>query len=352
MFVESGMYPYRVFVSYSSEDRPLAKKLVAHLENINLHPVWDANIKHGERFSDIIKHGIAHAHVFMPILTKKSAKRPWVHQETGYAMGLDVPILPIAVGRLPGEMLQDLHAMTVKPDFSDLAGDTLGRDIENLLTGDRRESEATFRAAPLPEMRAEFLARYAREALAHEAHGPLRQAGALSSFCLPREPADDEIWRERDGLVAPRSELLYGYLREERLALEDYVKKNGCALVIYPGIQLTRNGPKARRVRLSTLLDFLTDETIKNVRVAVRKRMTAGNLTIAGDWFSAESATPRAGKGYHQTFFTWHAPTVIEKVRKFDRDFELLLKKQGVTADSSREAAIEAVQTESAAIKG
>ena len=344
------MYPYRVFVSYSHEDKRLAEKLVAHLKRIGMHPVWDRDIRPGQPFSKVIKNGIAHAHVFLPILTRKAVKRPWVHQETGYAMGLAVPVMPIGVGRLPAQMLQDLHAMDVRRDFKDLAGEALGEAIKELMDQDYEESEATFRCAGLPELRAELQSRYTREAMSHKAFGPLRQAGALTSFNLPREPVADSIWVERDGNFS-RGELLRRFYREERLALEGYVREHGCDLIIDPSIRLEQYGPKARKIRLSTLLAFLEDTSIPNVRVAVRKRGRPRNLTIVGDWFSAESIAVRPGKGYLQTVFTWHAPTVLEKIRKFDRDFAQLLPKAGLDGESSRQAAVEAVEREIDAIK-
>lgn len=337
------MHPYRVFISYSHKDKPLARKLVDRLESVELRAVWDDDIRPAQRFSESIKYDIAHAHVFLPILTPEGAERPWVHQETGYAMGLGVPILPIAVGHLPEAMLRDLHAIEADPEFEDLTGEKLGAIIADLLADDHDESEAMFRCAGLPEMRADLLGRYAGEAMSHGAFGRLRQAGAMSSFNLPRAPLTDSIWIDRDRPFC-RGELLRKFYLRERLALEAYAGKHGCDLIIAPSIPLKQYESGARKLRLETLLDFLQDPEIKDVRVAVRPRGTARNLTIVGDWFSAESVTPRPGKGYYQTVFNWHAPTVLEKARDFDRDFQQMLKKAGVTGESSRAAAIEAVK--------
>ncbi|MFW6161441.1 MAG: toll/interleukin-1 receptor domain-containing protein [Planctomycetota bacterium] len=339
------MHPYRVFVSYSREDRTLAESLVDRLGRFGLNPVWDCEIRPAERFSEAIKQGIAHAHVFMPILTREGARRPWVHQETGYAIGLEVPVLPLAVGGVPGGMIRELQALRVGRDLRGLSREPILRAIEGALKRRREETEATFRLAALPEMRAELLADYTCEALDAEAFGPLRQSGAFTSFCLPDAPPDDPIWRRRDGKV-DRSEFLHGRLHDERQALEQYVRAHGADLEIYPKLRLGKNGPAAKKVRLTTLLEFLEDSTICPVRVLVRERSTRRNLTLVGDWFSAESVTPRPGKGYHHTVFTWHARTVLEALRTFDRHFERRLERAGLDGPASRAAAVEAVRQE------
>ncbi len=343
------MYSYRVFVSYSRDDRLIVGRFVEALEEAGLRVVWDKNIQPGERFSDIIKHGIAHAHVFIPMLTAKGVKRPWVHQETGYAMGLNVPVLPIAVGRLPSQMISDLHAMQVKSRMTDLPIDALTNSIENLLKEEHQNAEFASCIAASPEMRADLLARYTRDALEHGAFGPMRQSGALSSFCLPDASPDVDIWLKRDG-NRPRSKFLYERLHKERLAFEKYAKVHGCDLMLDPSIPFAKNGAEARRARLGTLLEALEDNEIRQAQAVVRKRLSPGSLTICGDWFCAESVTPRPGEGYQQTAFTWHAPTVLQKIREFDRTFKHHLSEWGVSAGESRESAIQAIKQEIAGI--
>jgi hypothetical protein len=57
-----------------------------------------------------IKTQIDYAHVFMPLITPSSGARGWLHQEIGYAMALNVPILSVAIGQPPDAMLHHLHA--------------------------------------------------------------------------------------------------------------------------------------------------------------------------------------------------------------------------------------------------
>lgn len=91
------MHSYRIFLSYCSEDEAYAKRLVETLTAIRLVVFWDHKLTPGNPFTPEIKTTISRSHLFIVLLTRASKDRPWVHQETGYAMGVGVPILPIAV---------------------------------------------------------------------------------------------------------------------------------------------------------------------------------------------------------------------------------------------------------------
>jgi hypothetical protein len=72
--------------------------LKAILGTNGFDPMWDEYFAFGHGFHDQIRNFVAHAHVFLPVLTATSDQRKWVHQEIGYAMTLNVPVLPVAVG--------------------------------------------------------------------------------------------------------------------------------------------------------------------------------------------------------------------------------------------------------------
>ncbi|MCL4878870.1 MAG: TIR domain-containing protein [Anaerolineae bacterium] len=99
-------YPFRVFISYSHADIEIVRKMAALLEEMGLHPLWDRDIHPGTPFTDTIKELIARSHIFIPLITENSHHRPWVHQETGFATALNLPIVPIAIDKnLPSEMI-------------------------------------------------------------------------------------------------------------------------------------------------------------------------------------------------------------------------------------------------------
>ena len=113
-------HPYRIFISYSHADLALAERLQAYLAAINTMPVLDKDISVGMRFSEEIRTKISYAHVFISILTKRSKMSPWVHQELGYALGLGLPVLPLALDELPAGMAQEIQALRIAPDMQDL----------------------------------------------------------------------------------------------------------------------------------------------------------------------------------------------------------------------------------------
>lgn len=54
-------YQYRIFISYSHEDKDLVEKLVKVLKENGLNPVYDKHLEGGFGFTDQIKKFIAHA---------------------------------------------------------------------------------------------------------------------------------------------------------------------------------------------------------------------------------------------------------------------------------------------------
>lgn len=363
------MYPYRVFVSYAHEDIAIAREMAKHFSGLGLINMWDQAIVPGQPFTEEIKKAISRSHLFVPLITPTSIRKPWVHQETGYAMGMGVPLLPAAVGELPGQMIEQLQALSIGSDLAELSAEridalteaTAGRlaaDLAEKLTGDLIESRVlnsrlsspSFFTIDHPERRTELICEYTREVRELLRHLPdcrgaagehlrLRHSGAFSSFSLPDAPPDDPIWFEHGGLV-PGSAYYYELLWEERKALEQYARDWGCDLMIDPAIGLKGNDIPARIVRLGVLADFLRRSDDAGLRVLIKPMAEPGNVIIVGDWFYAESLAPKKGAGYRQTSFTWHAPTVLNRVRRFRERFDRFAGEPGKEGVSSRVAAI------------
>jgi hypothetical protein len=337
---------YRVFVSYSHGDRDHAETVVDILESNGLRVLWDKHFKYGHGFQKEIRTFIAHAHAFLPLITPGASQRGWVHQEIGYAMALNVPILPVTVDiPRPGEMLADLHAIQVGVDLNGLETELSKKTVADLVAEFRDTKFAQFESAELPEDRARMLAEYTEQAFKLNG-GPslVRQKGALSSFHIPNVPINDAEWRDRWGEV-PRSEFLRKQQLRERKAFQRHAEGCGCRIMIDPLISYKAQGPAARLARLTTLLRFL-ENADDNTHVAIfEEKQYRGNLTIVGDWFAAESVSVSSSKGYRQTIFTRHAPSMVTRIQEFDDEFKIRLAASGWTPGDSRRDAIQLISS-------
>jgi len=332
-------YPLRIFLSYSHEDGQLASSAADVLFGLGYVPMWDKNIRPGIAFTEEIKRLIHYSHVFMPLITRNSSRRPWVHQETGYATALNIPILPIAFGSIPGEMVAQLQAVTVNADFSDFRDRISSIDLEQMVLSPRQPQVNAVEISDWSERRAELLAHNCRIVSEIGQSGRVRQRASLSSFSIPDKDVSNAIWDQRDGDV-PRSTFYHNLLREERRGLELHARKSGCDLIVDPDFCLERNGMPATLARLQILKEFLQSMPDDKVRVAISPKARSGNLTILGDWFSAESVSPRPGEGHRQTIFTWHPPTVLRVMQKFDEDFAETILENHIDPATSRQQAI------------
>lgn len=342
-------HPYRVFISYSHEDRLLAEKVCAIVGDLGFEPIWDERFKIGWGFHAQIKMFIAHAHVFLPLITESSSKRGWVHQEIGYAVALNIPVLPVAWGSLPDEMLRELHAVVLSGDQdahdADLRRKLTRSSVDTLLSGFKDEGYALYEAAPFAEDRALLMSRYANEARELNRAEILRQKGGLSSLHIPNKVITDPVWQIRYGAM-PKGAYHCRLQRDERLALEYHARQAGFKVIIAPDLPFGQYGPEARKARLSTLIAFLAS-TAEDARYQVALQpaeRAAESVTILGDWFYAESVSPKRGIGYRQTIYTCHAPSMQAKIDLFDQEFAGLLDGLGWQPEHSKTLALAALK--------
>jgi hypothetical protein len=341
------MYRYRIFLSYCKEDQDHANHLVEVLSDMGLEVFWDHKLTPGNPFTPEIKTKIGRSHLFVVLLTQASKERPWVHQETGYAMGVGVPILPIAVDdTYPDALIKELQAQRLDPSSIDAARDLLATTIEKRVRSRYSYEAENYTLAQSQERRMECLVKFAEEA-SELGGGRVRQRAALTSFHLPTsrpiENLKTDIWKRRDG-CQERSPHLHEQLFKERHALDALAKKDGCTLIMAPSIRLDKYGDEALLLRQKQLLAFLRDEVMHDVKPIVLSEPEHQNILIVGDWFYAESRDPGRKSNYKHTFFTWHAPTVLEKIEEFDSSFESIREHEGIDPRLLRQSAQEQLQ--------
>ncbi len=339
------MDAYRVFISYSHQDREQATHLVSVLP-AGVVPMWDMDLAAGRGFTDQIKAFIAHSHVFLLFMGANSTDRSsWVHQEIGYATALNVPILPVTTGALPSGIIHTLQAVRLTSDLAN-ASEKLTIGLFEQLVDSARERPATFECPEDNLRRAMMLAEYAEQVRRMGWYGRLRQKASLTSFHLPTRGPKDPIWRRYFPAAVHEGPYLFECLQAERVSLERHARHEGCRLIIDPASEYTRtygkHGNDSIAARVSTLLAFLEDRTVEDVRVAVNKDIgRQQSLTVVGDWFSSEAVSSGANRILREALFTRHAHTVREQVREFDDEFHELLRASGWAEENSRQRASE-----------
>ena len=355
------MYPYRVFVSYSREDLALVDKLQQHLKSVGALPMFDQHIKYADRFSEEIRRQISYAHIFITLITEKSKESPWVLQEIGYAMGLRVPVLPLALDQPPAGMAGEIQAFKVDPELEGLNDVLTPDDLSDVVKTAQRETTAMLECTEKLSARTEKIVQNAVRIYERycKYYGPakIRQRMAYSSFSIPKQRINNPIWERREGLDlrGPETREL---LQQERLIMEKHALKGGCDLILDPYVRssstlnINSNYSETEiekikistRTRLETLIDFLDSMPDELVRVVFQEGKIEGGMHLVGDWFATEAVVPKYKGGYKQTTFTHHAPTVLSKIKAFDSEFEEILEETNLLGKSSREAAIETLK--------
>ena len=89
-----------VFISYSSQDRDLARQLAARLEGAGYSVWWDSSLLSGERFRDTIMQELGRSRAAIVIWSKHSTGSDWVQSEAGraHANGKLIPVKTPDVG--------------------------------------------------------------------------------------------------------------------------------------------------------------------------------------------------------------------------------------------------------------
>jgi hypothetical protein len=241
---------------------------------------------------------------------------------------MNVPVLPLAVGNLPGGMAEEIQAIVVSPRMNDLSRTLQLEHIRSVITFAANASRAVFESAEFHDDRTRMLKDTAGELLDGFGACRIRQKGALSSFSLPDASHTDPIWDSCEGHLK-RTNAVRRDQRSERMLLERHARGAGCDLIIDPTIDFSQRGDRAKAHRVRVLREFLQSVFDNSrIRVVFADAPTAGNLLLIGDWFMAESITPAPGQGYLQTLGTWHAPTILRRLLEFDVEFARLCESQ------------------------
>jgi hypothetical protein len=357
---------YRVFLSYSHDDQQQERILSEILENNGLYPISDSKLESGHGFHDQIKKFIAHAYVFMPVISKLSNQKGWVHEEIGYAMAQNIPILPILIedDALPEDMIEELQAVKSnlktekvsqrEEEKKRLSGILTWDKIDNMVRRSPYElKRPKYECAYYHIERTMMLVEYALDVRTVFKDQPklFRQSGGLSSFHIPNSSPEGEEFRLRYLGSNQRVDFLNVWLRGERIVFEEFAKEWGFKIIINLDINFVESNeyaPIIRKSRLNTLLKFFKNilELPENPEIKFEVIIDSNleehrNILIVGDLFAAESLAGYHGQGLRQTMLTRHAPTVKNQIELFDVRFKELKNKQ---KDSSVKHAVAEIE--------
>lgn len=331
----------RVFISYSRKDKEFVANLVSNLEQDGIMVLWTEKLATGSAYVEELKVFIEHAHIFIPVITKSSSSRGWVHQEIGYAIALHIPVFPVLIGDVkPVGLIESLQAVKLKSNDQDIKEQLSYKILATML---KKESPlpALYQRAAKVEERASLMKLYSDKVAGMEKFGLVRQKGGLSSFHIPSKHIGHQAWTDR---YAPgtrgsnHKELQLG----ERKALQHHADREGCKLIINPKYAIEGRSILSAKTRIKTMIDFLDTMPDNKVVVALQTEKTCiESLTMVGDWFLAESVSFKDGDGYTNTFFTRNASEIAKRIQTFDEELDDLLDQRGWTAENSREKAIE-----------
>jgi hypothetical protein len=337
-------YPYRIFISFSHGDEKIADKVRLHLTTIGAKPMSDQNLDPGLSFTEEIKKYISYAHIFIPILTESGSTRPWVHQEIGFALGMGIPILPLAIGSLPEGLTHQIHAISLSVDLGNIADRVTTYALQNVMERASEIGTPNYQCAEKLDDRTNLLIKYAKEVFYLKDSGKVRIKAAFSSFTIPINHPSNPIWIVREGQYKATEEKRK-LLMNERLVLEKHVQQRGCDLILEP-FHTKRHDYSTRKIRWEILIKFLESFDDDHIRIAFLPGSIDSNLTMVGDFFLAEAVVPYYGASYHLTTFTKHGPTVLRRVQDFDLEMEDLLEQNNLKGLSSRQAAIDRLKKE------
>lgn len=361
---------HRFFVSYSKVDEEVARSVVTKTLRDLGHQVKEMrDLEGGAKWRYEIRQWIDWSHFVISVITKKSSRRAWIHQEIGYALGRHVPVIPIVYKTTlpPLAFLDDFHCIVANSPF-DLEAELREMDWAKIIS--KLKPSDPFPVSECDnnaEKRSELLTKTAEEIRREFPRSQIRirQRSRLSSFSVPRD-CHAEPWTSVKNLELE----LFWLKPKERIAMQKFADRGGCDLMLDPDYYEYADGrnwlsqrpphrlvkirpgynPYVQRARLITLCDFLQNKRDSEVRVVVENGSTSSaSITIIGDhWFTSSAGVAPFGKS-RKTISTWHAPTVGWQCEEFDTEFETTfneqekkLEKHGQT--SSRLYAISRIQ--------
>jgi TIR domain len=101
---------YNVFISHSFHDRVLAARIADFVRSSGAH-VIDWALEPEDEIAPNIADRLRQSNEVILLVTKHSAKNPWLHWEIGQAAGLEKQITPVIEGIDPSDLPPSLNSL-------------------------------------------------------------------------------------------------------------------------------------------------------------------------------------------------------------------------------------------------
>jgi hypothetical protein len=280
------------------------------------------------------------------LLAEDSQENPWVHQHLGYATGLRLPVLPIALGESPGEMFRELGPITLDPIHPDFGTHISARQLDRLVACSYQSKSALFEVADSLFDRSRLLAGHAERI--YKTYGPCKvfQRATFGSFAMPSPDSDRVHGNTHDG-ADHKDETVRAQLRMERLWMERHAREAGCDLMLdTQAWEAKRENPAGPTAApwLARLREFIQSMPEDKLRVVSVRGQIDRNPTILGDWMAADVMVSRSTGILRQTVVTSHGPTVLARKREFENEFNARSEPTDPDRCSQRQEALNRIE--------
>ncbi len=131
------MFQLNVFMSHSSSDKELVSKVVTELGSF----VMDCFVAHEDieptsKWQQEIKKRLNDMHLMVAFVTEHYHSSIWCNQELGFALGKNVPIIPLRLSANPQGFISNMQALTPRIPKNTFVKsrreEVIARDIETL----------------------------------------------------------------------------------------------------------------------------------------------------------------------------------------------------------------------------
>jgi len=133
-----------VFLSYSRDDQPIARKVLERLEKADISVWWDAMLEGGARFHQVTEQNLEQARAVVVLWSKKSTASHWVHDEAtrGRERGC---LIPVSIdGSVPPLGFRQFQWI----DLSNSKWETEDPEIAKLIAAVKHRTDPEFAGSP------------------------------------------------------------------------------------------------------------------------------------------------------------------------------------------------------------